>query len=350
MTYRIVQLIAIAGCCIPFAVSVRAADKSQRVELTTSDGVELSGEYQTGRLGNKSPAVLILDGIGENRRPKLCEAIAAELQKQGCATLRFDFRGHGESRSVNETFWNVATNRRLVRGYRSSNAPDRIEFDDFKRGYLRTLVNDVAAARAFLDRRNDAGECNTSQLLVIGLREGASIGAMWVATEWNRYRVTGGYYARLAPNPEGRDVLGCVWIEPELELDRQKVPMLDSLKRAVVKRSTYIGLVHASDDAPLDKLSNQCADSINRKNGRLFQAISLDVRENGNATDHASLVPTVTGIVEQMRKVQEPPPWDDRDFADNRYAWSLPGGGFVIAKTEDERIMKSVPVDRLISR
>src|SRR5262249_58161541 len=45
------------------------------------------------------------------------------------------------------------------------------------------LVNGVLAARAFLDRKNDSGELNTSNLIVIGAGHGATVGALWLASE-----------------------------------------------------------------------------------------------------------------------------------------------------------------------
>jgi pimeloyl-ACP methyl ester carboxylesterase len=329
--------------------ATRAAEQ-QRVELTTADGVELVARYHPGPQGNKSPAVLILDGIGENRRPKVCDALAAELHKQGCATLCFDFRGHGASTAVSDQFWDDPTNRKLVLGFKGNAGPEQIAFSDFKPGYFRTLVNDVAAVRAFLDRRNDAGECNAGHLIVIGLREGASLGTMWVETEWSRYRVTGGFNARLAPNPDGRDILGCIWIDPALEYDRQRVPMLDGIKRAATKRTAYVGLIHAADNGPLTKLAKQSAEALNKGTSHLFQATTIEVDRGARVIDHTTLVSTVASITSQMHKAQDPPPWDDRDFTSKRYVWAIPGGGIVLAKDEDELGLKPVPVDRLIAR
>ena len=352
MMTRSTMIRAVAGLILGLTAPMGswAAEAPQRVELETADGVELVARYLPGPLNNKSPTVLIIDGLGDNRRPDTCDAIAAELHREGCATLCFDFRGHGASKSVTESFWDFPTNRRFVRGYKSNSASEQISFNDFKTGYLRMLVNDIAVARAFLERRNDAGECNSGHLLVVGLREGATIGAMWVASEWNRYRMTGGLNTRLSGSSEGRDILGCVWVEPELDLDRQKVPLTDWVKRAVNKRTTYVGLIHSTDDASLTKVARLWADTLNKKGGRMFQVTAIDITKGDSVTDHMSLVSSVAEMIAQMRKVQDSPPWDNRNFADKRYAWSLPGGGVVPAKDEDERILKLVPIDRLLAR
>jgi len=285
-TYRYASVL-LGIVCPALAV---AAEGPQRVKLTTADGVEIVARYEVGPKGRKSPTVLILNGIGENRRPAVCDAIAAELKRQGCATLCFDFRGFGASTIVNEQFWDDATNRKLVRGYRANAASERITFADFKPGYSRRMVNDVAAARAFLDRRNDASECNSGHLLVLGLREGASIGAMWVTTEWSRYRETGGFNARLAANPEGRDILGCIWIDPVTAYDRQHVPLLECIKRASNKHTTFVATLHATDNDSLIKLSRQCSEALNKKTSRVFVSKPMERGQNTSIVDNGSLV------------------------------------------------------------
>ncbi len=337
------KAVLLALVCGPFAA---AESDSRRVAIRTADGVELSGRYTNGPRGGKSPAVLIIDGTGDDRRPEMCDAIATELNKLGCATLCFDFRGHGASTVVTEDFWDDPTNRRYVRGYSSRQPPEEIDWEDFRSGYKRVFVNDVSAARAFLDRRNDAAECNTGHLMVVGLREGASIGAMWVATEWNRHRVTGGLNLRLAPTPEGRDIRGCVWIEPATSLDRQSVPLLDCVKRAAAKGTTYVGLIRAEPDTAQKKLADQWQQALNRKS-TLFRATSLSTR---NLLDDTALPVKAAGVVKKMQDAQDPPPWDDRDFSDKRYAWALPNGGTMLAKEEDAQNLRPIPIDHLIGR
>ena len=98
------------------------------------------------------------------------------------------------------------------------------------------------------------------------------------------------------------------------------------------------------------RLGAQCTETLNKKYGRVFQSIVFDAGRSENATDHKSLVSRVATLITQMRKVQEPPLWDDRNFTGKRFAWSLPGGGIVLAKDENEMTFKLVPIDRLIAR
>ena len=51
---------------------------------------------------------------------------------------------------------------------------------------LVLAVNDIAAARRYLEVRNDAGDCNLSNLILVGAKEGAALGSLWIAEEWQR--------------------------------------------------------------------------------------------------------------------------------------------------------------------
>jgi hypothetical protein len=216
------------------------------VTIATGDGASLSARYFAGNLGSKSPAVILLDDLADDARPSACDDLARQLVKQGCAVLCFDFRGCGRSRGVESEFWDNPTNRQLVKGFKAEEPPEKIRFADFKPKYLPSLVNDVAAARAYLERRNDAGECNIGQTYLIGLGRGATLGQLWLASEWFRYRVSGSK-GKVSTKPEGRDIAGCIWVGPQFVLDRP-VPMLDLMKRAEAKKSTLVWLIHDSED------------------------------------------------------------------------------------------------------
>ena len=67
--------------------------------------------------------------------------------------------------------------------------PQVIDASRFPNKYFFQLVNDVAAAKSFLDSRNDSGELNSSDIYVVGAGEGATIGALWMASEFSRKRI-----------------------------------------------------------------------------------------------------------------------------------------------------------------
>src|SRR5205814_9450356 len=95
--------------------------------------------------------------------------------------------GHGKSKNIQtEVFWKNAHNVKNVKG---SPKKDTIELGDMSKTYYPTFCNDIAAVRAFLDRKNDLGVCNTSSLILVGAETGATLGAIWLNSEWQRYKL-----------------------------------------------------------------------------------------------------------------------------------------------------------------
>ena len=346
---RVTPFIA-AVLLAPLALGPASGAGPEAATLLTGDGAKLSARfYPSAQPGGKSPAVIVLDDVGEDARPTVCDDIAAQLAKEGCAVLCFDFRGHGRSRRVEPEFWDNPNNQKLVKGYRSDDPPEEIRYGDFKSGYLPALVNDVTAARAHLERRNDARECNTSQIYVIGYGRGAAIGQLWLGSEWSRFRVTG-LQAKVARYPDGRDVAGCVWVGPRAGLDGRTVPMLDMMKRAEARRSTLVGLLYDARDAEGERFARQCEEAFNLRGKAPLvsaRAVPHETKLLGGRGD----VPTrVVKYVTDMQKTQELAPWAGRGFGDRRYIWAFRGAPVVDAKDEGEYQFYPVPLDLLLGK
>ncbi len=194
--------------------SARAQDKtdSETVRFETVDQVELKGTYWPSNKGKKGPVALLLPRIGGSHNEDGWKALAEDLQKAGFAVLAFDYRGHGGSKSVGEKFWKYPTNLGgITYRARAGKMPDTIELSQFKNGYLPHLVDDISAAKSYLERRyNDEGACNLSNLVLIGAEDGATLGALWLATECKRFRVLNQF--KKADKPEAKDVIACVWL------------------------------------------------------------------------------------------------------------------------------------------
>jgi pimeloyl-ACP methyl ester carboxylesterase len=223
-------LAGLAGGLLAGTGSTRAADDKtekkgdvefKRVQLPTCDGMELDGTFYPGASGKRDACVLLLHNFtakkGGGSHQDSWDMLAAMLQKEGYSVLSFDFRGFGGSKSVSDKFWSHPHNRGLLRGPAASGRklPVAIDEKDFPANYYSFLVNDIAAARAFLDRRNDAGEVNTSNLVVIGAGEGATLGALWMAAECRRYKapaMIGLGPPKLANDSEGKDIAAALWL------------------------------------------------------------------------------------------------------------------------------------------
>lgn len=188
------------------------------VSFRTTDGVLLKGAFYPSKKGGASPAVILLHKLGESRVKGDWETLAGKLQEKGYAVLSFDFRGHGASTQIvdQNTFWSTHANNTFLK-YPNPNKK-KLEWKDFRIGYIPYLVNDIAAARHDLDNRNDNGQCNTSNLIVIGAEDGASLGMFWILTEFYRPQV----YQKLNilninngalnNSPAGDDFAGAIWL------------------------------------------------------------------------------------------------------------------------------------------
>jgi predicted esterase len=195
---------------LPAAAGAQNKKSGEEVQFESFDKVELHGTFYASEKA-KAPCVLLLHNYGGNRQEKGIEELAQALTKD-YAVLTFDFRGHGESTKVDTMFWANPTNG-LIKG--APKRPSKINFADFPPAYRPMLANDVAAARRYLDKQNDGNECNSSNIIVIGAEEGAAIGALWIASEWQRYRTTKNRFGVPVADRskvEGEDIACAVWL------------------------------------------------------------------------------------------------------------------------------------------
>jgi pimeloyl-ACP methyl ester carboxylesterase len=279
------------------------ATEPERVKFDTYDQVEIHGTYFAGDLGTKSPCALVLHALGGSSREEGWDNLAKELQKKHFTVLLFDFRGHGESTSVGNGFWLDLGNRSL-RGFRQSKPKDQISYKDFTtlQNWL-TLVNDIQAAKRFLDRKNDQSECNSANIVVIGAESSAALGALWIATAWQHPRVIN----RFPPVPvnraelEGQDIECAVWLSlsPHIAVDRarfnlrpepwlanpvrDKVPMCFLYGEQDTKAKNYAlhlydGVLHARKDKKL-KLTVEKGIKDTKLAGRELLGKSLNTEE-----------------------------------------------------------------------
>ncbi len=190
---------------------------SDSVKFDTADGVELRGTFYPAAKA-KAPAVLMLHRFGGNRPG--WEKLAEELQSK-----TFDFRGHGESTKVSPDFWKHQSNTSYIKGAKTDRKTIRV--GDFRKDYLPVLVNDIVAAKRFLDKQNDAGLCNSSNLIVIGAEEGAALGCLWIREEWDRLPQIRGPLNRIIYDPQGKpfgeDIAAAIWISPSAGLNGRSV-------------------------------------------------------------------------------------------------------------------------------
>ncbi len=242
----------------------KKSDSSENIKFDSVDGVELRGTFYPASKA-KAPAVLMLHRYGGNRQA--WEKLAEELQNKGFAVLTFDFRGHGESTGVNpEVFWKINANTTLINGAKQNRKA--IRFADFKRSYPPMLVNDIMAAKRYLDKQNDAGLCNSSNLILIGAEEGAALGCLWIHEEWDRRPQIRTTLNRWIYDPQGKpfgeDIAAAIWLSPAAGLyGKSAGPWLD--KKEIRDKIPMLFYASKEDSAGVGAAS-QLYEDLKRRN------------------------------------------------------------------------------------
>ncbi len=244
------------------------AQTDSKVKFDTVDGVTLRGNLYISSKGEKAPTILMLHPLSNAKDKKPgdqmmdgWQELAKELNKAGYSVLTFDFRGHGESTSVSQQFLRAdyPWNTKLLRLRRDTAS---LSSKDFQQGYQPHLVDDVAAAKTFLDGK---GQVNTSNLIVLGAGEGATIGALWMASETKRRR--GDVQTNMATlfntppvprdffEPESRDLLAGIFISPVAFVGGKQMPLGPWFKDITAKRSkerTQLLFIYGGKDTRMD--------------------------------------------------------------------------------------------------
>src|SRR5579864_2187118 len=242
----VMSLVAMSMLLTLQAPRVCAQCKSEAVKCKPVDGVTIKGKFYPGENYN-SPTLLMLHNVNENSKKKNWLNLAAKLQEKGYSVLTFDFRGHGDSTTVDaETFWKLPFNAANVPGGRDKALSIENKFD---KKYLPALINDIAAAKAFLDKKNDAKECNSSRLILIGAETGATLGAIWLKAEWQRYKARinnfngqplvdrFGPVPDLTKPPEGSAVITCIWLSISPTVGSRQANLYSLLYKAAKERA-----------------------------------------------------------------------------------------------------------------
>ena len=314
------------------------AQEVETVKVDTVDGVRLHAHFYASSK-KSAPTVILLHPIGEGKSSKMAEwrELAETLQKANYSVIMFDFRGHGESTSIQDDklFWSKPANAKYVT--KSKNSSSAIDVKDYiKQGqsYLPVLINDIAAVRAYLDRRNDdTKDCNTSSLIVIGAENGATLGAIWMNAEWHRFRyapppnfvgsvVIPKYVER---TPEGKDIIASVFLSIQPGLEKRQVNLTNVLKVACKENAASAVFVVGKEDTKNAALAKTLEKNLKVKDSKrhnLIFASELDTNLIGTNLLKKGLG-TIKGIVEHLDQVVEDRqnPRVDREFRDTFYVW-----------------------------
>jgi predicted esterase len=311
--------------------------------IKTADGVELRGHFYQCPKKN-APTVLVLHAFGEKSDAAGWKTLAQTLQPN-CSVMLFDFRGHGESKTVDpQEFWKYPINKGAGA---KSYGKDTIEYKNFdKMGYLPVLANDIAAVKGYLDRQNDTGNCNTSSLILIGDREGAALGSLWLNSEWHRYKTQVGFQGvQLQKDPEGKDTIAAVWISAVPKLGLRKVSLSGMLELPGKIKTTPMLMIYGDED--LD--GKTAAKSIDKAitGGAKKPAAGLKytgaysagkTKLKGVSLLEQKSLKTDAAIAKWLESVvnDKQNEWSDHDYKKSQYIWQVPASQPMIVKPTGE--------------
>jgi hypothetical protein len=341
---RVLQLALSLGVAFaaPNAPAFAQGKGGDPVKITTVDGVELHGMfYQGGKA--KAPTVIMLHAIGDSAVGKKLYTSLAEALQPNYSVMLFDFRGHGKSKDINpQDFWKYPENIKGIRGGSPTSKSSTIEQSAFdKANYYPYLVNDIAAVKAYLDRRNDAGDCNTSSTILIGAETGATLGAIWLNSQWHLIRMISNPNNPLLPpqatkDPEGKDVIACIWLSPSSKLGVGTVKLGDVLSVPVRTNGCATVFMHSDKDSTGKTLCDALAKKLKVKDDPKHNFIAA-YEVSGTNLKGINLIQkslkTEQALTEYLTDVTEKRSneWVKRDFRTTQFMWRI-GGTLVPAK------------------
>ncbi len=356
-----VSLAAVAVLCESTGAA-QEKDKANVItpKIVTTDGVRLNVAFYPSPKKN-SPTVIMLHpvGIDEGIHKPGWKTLAATLQKNHYSVAIFDFRGHGESKSIEEPadFWKMN-----VKGIKKATKEgDTIDVKDYVKSsaYAPVLVNDITAVKVFLDKRNDTGECNTGNTVVIGAESGATLGALWINSQWNCFKY-------VAPTPfakplidkraEGNDVVAAVWLNMQATVATRQITPSVVLKNACLDRAMPSAFFFGKDDTKGKDYAKAVVDKLKPKTSKKHDLIMSVEIPGTNLTGVKLLqkgLPTTDVILEFLdRAVSERNhDWELRKFDDTAFGWRNPlTKQFLPAKRKDQKMLRFDTYEQFIAQ
>lgn len=341
----------------------------QRIRFETVDEVEIQGKFYAGT--KQSPTVVILHKMEGQSQAKELAALAGELSKKGYAVLLFDWRGHGGSTTVGPGFWDrtkYAFNTSGAGGWRGpavlpKNQPRDISYKKFNRNYYPYLVNDLAAAKLFLEQRNDANDCNASNLIFVCEEDACILAMMWAATESFRFKVTVpplGVGGQPMPErkPQSRDIVSMIFLSPTYKLAKSNyaTPLKTYARILGAEQEVGVALVYGGEDTQAEQTSKYLLKYLKDKkadNKTTGEHVAKKTDLKGaklliEATKAQEWI-LDTYLEKAIRPVQAINVWEKRETNDAIYWWYFGGGRPEYSKIQGERHIRPLPVKTIVT-
>lgn len=158
----------------------------QAVSVESTDGVVLKCMWYPGTNGKQTVPVILVHDLERTRDDML--PLAEHLQKEGHAVIVPDLRGHGLSTTV-------------------VGSDEPIDYDEFKKAELASIVVDIDTCKRFLMRRNNAGELNIEMLTVVANNRTTIHAVNWAVSDWAWPALADG-------TKQGQDIKSLILISP----------------------------------------------------------------------------------------------------------------------------------------
>jgi hypothetical protein len=314
--------------------------KVEKVRFDTADGVKLHGNFYPSA-AKGAPAVIMLHNIGESSAKEKWIELAKTLQ-QSCSVLTFDFRGHGNSTEIDPALYlRYPYNAKITKGANINKV--KLDYKDILKSGYTVFINDIAAAKSYLERtKNDLGQCNTQNTVVIGVEQSATLAAIWANSEWYRYRVEFAppfFNVRPENRPEGQylSALVCLSITPKLG-DRTNISLANVLAFPC-KQNAMPALFLYGDGDPKDKESLKDRDVAlalqkaikvtgKKEDPRLTYTMAAELKGAGKLKGVDLLLKSLNtseklnGYLKTVID-ENPQEWTQREFLKSKFVWKL---------------------------
>jgi pimeloyl-ACP methyl ester carboxylesterase len=297
--------------------------------------------------------VLMLHDLGRDRNSPGWKHLAESLQTEGHTVLTFDFRGHGESKKVSTPFWNYSVNRYLTShdaALPAAKQPRTLDAKDLPSTHLPWLIEDIAAARSYLDVRHDEpnGPINTFNLVVLGAGQASALGSLWLGTEGLRYNGVEVSGKTVLKPSEKLSVLQVVWLGMTDPLKLNPKGIYGWLEGAAAKPVVPITFVYGQDDIDTSSLLDE---PIRENYGSPFRI--PDTRQSGQdlLDSKGKGAERIKRYLMKTLQKLPPQPWIPRRIKTLHSYWAVPvrllGEGeqvrIYVAKRVGEETLVPVP-------
>jgi hypothetical protein len=167
--------------------------------VNTVDGVALRAVFYNAVNPKggaaKAPVVVFLHSYKANPDEAAWQSTAVEIAKAGFHVLRFDFRGHGKSKDItSDLFWKAEQDQPwgringstgMIKGAGKA-TKQSIDKADFLPGYYPMLVQDIAAIRTHIDKKNDNSLLNSSTIYLLTTGDSINLAMLFLSSEYRR--------------------------------------------------------------------------------------------------------------------------------------------------------------------